>query len=206
MLALIGLALSAYGGQEANKTSESSGASAATNGQIAFRRWFDPDQTEGALFTMNPDGSHVRQITHPPKGWRDDNPAWSPDGQRVAFQRQRIDESTSRIMVVNPDTGDAREGTQCTGRCFSDFAPAFSPDGRSIAFNRAVGPPFLKGVPHLLIGVRSHFRIGRATTQPLSSVLTGAILRSRSPLLRRSAKDNWQLIPRSRRSRPMGRR
>ena len=36
------------------------GGSAATNGQIAFRTWFDPDQTEGALFTMNPDGSHIR--------------------------------------------------------------------------------------------------------------------------------------------------
>ena len=69
LAALVALALSACGGggQEANKKKSASGGSAPTNGQIAFRRWFDPDQTKGALFTMNPDGSHIRQITHPPR-------------------------------------------------------------------------------------------------------------------------------------------
>ena len=65
---LVGLALSACGGQEANKKSSESGGSADTNGQIVFRRYFNAEQTKGALFTMNPDGSHVRQITHPPQG------------------------------------------------------------------------------------------------------------------------------------------
>jgi hypothetical protein len=68
LVTLVALTLSACGegGQEANKKKSESGGSAATNGQIAFRRWFDPDQTEGALFTMNPDGSRIRQVTHPP--------------------------------------------------------------------------------------------------------------------------------------------
>src|SRR5215212_5878787 len=150
LAALIAVALSACGGggQEDNKKSASND-SAATNGQIAFRRWFDPDQTKGALFTMNPDGSHVRQITHPPKGWRDDHPAWSPDGERIVFNRQTIDESASQIMVVNPDTGDAREvTTHCkehptpsSGRyCEGDTEADFSPDGKSIAFRRTICP------------------------------------------------------------------
>src|SRR5215204_460451 len=150
LTALIALALSACGtGSAGEEQKSASGGSAATNGQIVFRRYFDPDQTKGALFTMNPDGSHVRQITHPPKGWRDETPAWSPDGKRVAFYRQRIDESMSRIMVLNVDTGDVREVTHCgpnkgqpnqapSGRCDSDFDPAFSPDGRSIAFQRVL--------------------------------------------------------------------
>src|SRR5919112_4312826 len=107
LAALVALALSACGearggggGQEANEKSES-GGSADTNGQIVFRRYFNPDQTEGALFTMNPDGSHIRQITHPPKDWpQDDDPAWSPDGERIAFNRQTIDDSARQIMVV----------------------------------------------------------------------------------------------------------
>jgi TolB protein len=147
------LALSACGGGgEEQKTA--TGGSAPTDGQIVFRRYFNPDQTKGALFTMNPDGSHVSQITHPPDGWRDQNPAWSPDGKRVAFYRQRIDEYMSRIMVVNPDTGDVREVTHCgpdlgwtkehptpAGHyCVSDFEPAFSPDSHSIAFRRILGP------------------------------------------------------------------
>jgi hypothetical protein len=75
-VALIALALSACagGGGEEQKSESGGGGGAAAQGQIAFRRWLDPDQTEGALFTMNPDGSHIRQITHPPNGWRDDDP------------------------------------------------------------------------------------------------------------------------------------
>src|SRR3712207_5688907 len=147
LVTLVVLALSACGGgQEANNKSEA-GGSAATNGQIAFRRWLDPDQTEGALFTMNPDGSHIRQVTHPPNGWRDDDPVWSPNGESIVFNREKIDESTSRLAIVNPDTGDAREITRCTGRCVSDFNPTFSPDGRSIAFGRTVGPFVPEGEP-----------------------------------------------------------
>ena len=149
LVALLALALSACGGGGGGEEKGATGGP-PTNGQIVFRRWFDPDHTKAALFAMNPDGSHVRQITHPPNGWRDDFPMWSPDGKKVAFQRQRIDESMSRIMVVNPDTGDAREVTPCTGRCVSNFDPAFSPDGNSIAFSRQVGPPSLKAEPRPL--------------------------------------------------------
>jgi Tol biopolymer transport system component len=145
-LSACGEARGGGGGQESNKMSES-GDSAATNGQIAFRRWFDPDQTKGALFAMNPHGSHIRQITHPPKGWRDDDPVWSPNGESIVFNREKIDESTSRLGLVNLDTTDTREITQCTGRCVYDFNPTYSPDGRSIAFHRTVGPFVPKGEP-----------------------------------------------------------
>jgi Tol biopolymer transport system component len=138
LVALIALALSACSGGQEQKSA--TGGSAPTDGQIVFRRWLDPDQTKGALFTMNPDGSHVRQITHPPKGWRDNAPAWSPDGERVAFHRQTYDESDSHIMVVNPDTGDTRAVTQCTGRCLQDLDPAWAPDGDSLSFHRYLGP------------------------------------------------------------------
>src|SRR5215204_6955431 len=138
-------------GDEEDNDKESANDTPTRNGQIAFRRYLDPDQTKDAIFTMNPDGSHVSQITHPPKGWRDDAPTWSPDGKHVAFYRQRIDESMSRIMVLNLKTGGVREVTHCgpnqgqpkqgpLGRCEADFDPAFSPDGQSIAFRRILGP------------------------------------------------------------------
>jgi Tol biopolymer transport system component len=153
MLSACGAQDSAKGGAGGEHKNSASGDSAATNGQIAFRRFFDPDQTEGANFTMNPDGSHVSQITPPPNGWIDDSTDWSPDGHRLVFARH-TPKDMSRIMVVDVDTGDTREVTHCgSGNpwtkvdpapshphpCDGDFFPAFSPDGRSIAFGRYSG-------------------------------------------------------------------
>ena len=154
LLGLSLLLLSACGGQGSAKggagdgednDNESASGGATRDGQIVFRRWLDPDQTEGALFAMNPDGSHIRQITHPPKDWRDDGPAWSPDGERIAFHRQRTDEGTSRIMLLNPETGNTRQvthsipqGKQCSSQCLTGLDPAFSPDGDSLSFHRIV--------------------------------------------------------------------
>src|SRR5215207_8505402 len=146
-------------GDDEDKDNESESAGATRNGQIAFRRNLDVDvkQENDVLFTMNPDGSHVSQITHPPKGWHDEYPEWSPDGTKVTFMRQNA--YRSRIMVLNPDTGHTREVTHCgpdqgwtkertkehpppySGRyCVEDLDPAFSPDGHSIAFHRLLSP------------------------------------------------------------------
>jgi len=122
------------GGQEHKSTT---GDSDATNGQIVFRRWLD--ETHAASFTMNPDGSHVSQITHPPKGFLDDFPEWSPDGKRLAFLRDAIDGSGgSQIIVLNTDTGDEHQVTRCTGQCTGDFDPAWAPDGHSLAFRHVI--------------------------------------------------------------------
>ena len=96
-------------GLSKSTTRAPSAGTASTDGQIVFRRYLDLEGTKSAIFTMYPNGSHVRQITHPPEGWGDDFPAFSPDGTKVAFHRQAIDESTSRIMVLNTKTGDARQ-------------------------------------------------------------------------------------------------
>ena len=149
VVTLCALSLSANGkegrGGGDDEKHESASGDASRNGQIVFRRYFDPDQTKGAIFTMNPDGRHIRQITYPPKGWRDDGPAWSPDGERIAFHRQRTDESTSQIMLLYPETGNTRQvthpipqGKQCSSQCLTGLDPAFSPDGDSLSFHRIV--------------------------------------------------------------------
>jgi hypothetical protein len=82
LLAACGGGNSAKGGagQEHNKSKSggtaptdgqmgATGGSAATNGQIAFGRHPEYGQPQSAIFAMNLDGSHVRQITHPPRAF-----------------------------------------------------------------------------------------------------------------------------------------
>ena len=69
-LVMVAMALPVFAGgadDDEDNDNESASGAPTRNGQIVFRRYFDPDQTKGAIFTMNPDGSHIRQITHPPK-------------------------------------------------------------------------------------------------------------------------------------------
>src|ERR687890_1336945 len=129
-LVMVAMAVPVFAGSaDDDEDNDNESGGSTRNGQIVFRRYFDPDQTKGAIFTMNPDGSHIRQITHPPKGWLDNLPAWSPDGKRIAFQRLKTDTGAIRIMVVNPDTGNTRTVVPCTGRCLYAIDPEFSPDG-----------------------------------------------------------------------------
>src|SRR5256885_9711042 len=77
---------------------------------------------------MNADGSNATPLTTPQCG--DAQPAGSPDGAKIAFDRAEYDDYgqlVNRIYVMN--AGGSSPVSVTTG-----FNPAWSPDGRKLAF------------------------------------------------------------------------
>ena len=94
---------------------------AASGAKIAFSCWRDgnPD-----VCVMDGDGGNQIRLTDDP-GF-DAEPSWSPDGNRIAFNRGH------QIHVMDSDGGNLMQLT----KRFTDREPAWSPDGEKIAFNR----------------------------------------------------------------------
>lgn len=91
------------------------------------------------LFTMDPDGSHVREIVRlaPPKRGEvlvDAVPSWSPDGQTIAFQAQAGRLRTD-IWIVKADGTGLRRVTDTPWKW--ELSVVFAPEGASLAVGRA---------------------------------------------------------------------
>nr|WP_315490222.1 winged helix-turn-helix domain-containing protein [uncultured Rhodoferax sp.] len=58
----------------------------------------------GGLFLINPNGTGLRRLsTAPPAAMADHQPAWSPDGQRLAFARQDPADGTRDLYEISLD-------------------------------------------------------------------------------------------------------
>jgi TolB protein len=83
---------------------------------------------------MNPDGSGQHAITD--QTWGRFDPAWSPDGTRIAFTTFRS--GAQEVWVMNAD-GSNEVKLTTTPAGGGSLNPAWSPDGRLIAFARVEG-------------------------------------------------------------------
>jgi Tol biopolymer transport system component len=97
------------------------------NGRIAFVQ--GPD-----IYTVNPDGSDVRQLT----AFTDDNGAfwenWSADGKQLVFSRFPAPDFFGQLWIMNADGSNQHLLLNDPG--YDDEAPSFSPDDTHIIFSR----------------------------------------------------------------------
>ena len=123
---------------------DSAEAGRMTGGKEAQRIVFASDRITGRgaqnpegdleIFTMNPEGKKLRQLTS--NAVDDFDPDFSSDG-KISFVSQNVQpsnpEGDSEVYVMNPDGSDPRNLTNTTGNV-SDQDPHFSADGQEIAF------------------------------------------------------------------------
>ena len=84
---------------------------------------------------MDADGSNPTRLTDNPG--LDADPAWSPDGTKIAFASFR--DGNQEVYVMDADGSNP---TRLTDNPASDIVPAWSPDGTKIAFaSRRDGNP-----------------------------------------------------------------
>jgi tol-pal system beta propeller repeat protein TolB len=100
-------------------------------GQIAF---VSNRSGKPQIWIMNVDGSDQRQLTNMPEGAC--QPAWSPDGNRLAFispcnLNQEVYLGTN-LFILDVESGGITPLPSAPG---GDFDPAWSPDGTRIAFS-----------------------------------------------------------------------
>ncbi len=84
---------------------------------------------DGVVYGMRADGSGITDLTG--TGHLSFDPAWSPEGSRLAFVSDHDDERAS-IWVLNADGSGLMQLTQGP----AEREPAWSPDGTKIVFRR----------------------------------------------------------------------
>ena len=88
------------------------------------------------VFTIEPNGTGVAQLTHVAGDQAAGAPDWSPDGQEIVYESNE-----SGSFAIWSMDADGQHQKQLTGESgFEDFLPSWSADGKSIIFSHCGEP------------------------------------------------------------------
>ena len=91
------------------------------------------------VYVMNADGSGQKNLSNNGANLSEWAPAFSPDGQKVAYQSGGVQtsnpEGDGEVYVMNASDGTGNKNLTNTVGSIVDIAPDFSPDGTKIAYS-----------------------------------------------------------------------
>jgi Tol biopolymer transport system component len=117
----------------------------STNGKIAYLG-YDTDAEKQDIYTMNPDGSGVSNLTSrytdpnwSPLGNAHGDPEWSPDGTKISFTGTALSDIGSccsrNVYVMDADGANLQRLSNTPSSTEGeDFQATWSPDGSWLAF------------------------------------------------------------------------
>lgn len=84
------------------------------------------------VYAVDADGTDLTRLTHDPAP--EYQPAWSPNGDRIAFVRSSGGTAGEAPLIFTMDVDGSDIRRASSGEGGSDFSPSWSPDGSRIAF------------------------------------------------------------------------
>lgn len=127
------------------------------------------------LYSMDDDGSNVRQLTNDPK-FPIFQAAWSPDGKQIAIASSvgGVPLFGDAIYIMNSDGSDRYLLTQPRfgGSYAGADGPVWSPDSKRIAFNRTRRPEPMPGGDIFIINLDGSEERGFTTTPTIFKYAT----------------------------------
>ena len=116
-------------GREPSVTPDGSSVAYVATRPRSHPIYFDSKGNE--IFSASIDGSHRERLTH--NNLIDVEPAYSPDGRKIAFARFLPRRNSYEIFEMDADGSRVRRLTY-SGHDGAALAPTFSPDGHHIAY------------------------------------------------------------------------
>jgi Tol biopolymer transport system component len=103
----------------------------SVNGQLVFMSYLSNSDLQ--IYTMNVDGTGLRQLTFTGSTGNNGDPVWSPDGTQITFGSDREGGGKLNVFTMNADGSQVRQLTHFDVP-YEAGNPNWSSDGKKISF------------------------------------------------------------------------
>lgn len=98
--------------------------------ELAFEG-YDFQSGSSSVYLLNRDDGTITNVSK--EMFNDGRPTWAPDGSKIAFQSDRLQDTGWHIFISDPTGANVK--LLDVGRGEMQFSPDWSPDGSKIAFS-----------------------------------------------------------------------